>query len=353
MKFVDLEFENKVATRLSSESFSKIEESGKYLLGDYLNEFEVNFAHDQGVSHAACVKNATDALYMTFKLLECEKRTIIVPSFGAYPTVIAAIQAGAGKIIAAPVDETLTLNLENVDVPKDSIIVPVNLFGNVASSPTISHAAKSTDSIIVEDCAQSTGLSFREDSFVAIHSFYPTKPLGCRGDGGAIISNDESFIKKCRNSRFYGLDDGVIRSWGFNSRMDEWQSSFLSKKIKYYRLNNETRRKNAKLILEKSRESVKYNENCVFHQLVILFANRDNVKKSFDESGIPTMIHYPKMLHDMPWLYDKVEFVETKRVSDHVLSLPVGPHLTDYDVALISSFLNSYQHEVIKFDEIS
>jgi dTDP-4-amino-4,6-dideoxygalactose transaminase len=352
MKFVDLEFENRQAAKLARKNFDKIEKTGKYLLGNYLDKFEEDFAIDQNVNSAACVKNATDALYMTFKLLECEKRTIIVPGFGAYPTVVSAIQAGAKKIIAAPVDDSLTLDLTNVDVPKDSIIVPVHLFGNRASSPSIIHVANATNSTIIEDCAQSTGLEKMPESFAAIHSFYPTKPLGCRGDGGAIISNDEKFIQLCKKSRFYGLNDGTIDSWGYNSRMDEWQSAFLLEKIKIYRHNNESRKINAKCILEGCIESVAYTTDCVFHQLVTLWQNRDDVQKSLERHEIPTMIHYPKMLCDMPWLEGKVKFLECKRVADYVLSLPVGPHLGEKDLTRISSSLYELKNLSCEFDNV-
>ena len=351
MKFVDLYVENEVAARNCIDDFLKIEKSGKYLLGEFLHNFEINFAEDQSSKAAACVKNATDALYMTFKLLECEKRTVVVPAFGAYPTVIAAIQAGAGNIIAAPVDDSLTLDLSNVDVPRDSIIVPVHLFGNSASS-NIADIAKHTDSIIIEDCAQSTGIEKMPESFAAIHSFYPTKPLGCRGDGGAIISNDLSFIERCKKSRFYGLDDGRIESWGFNSRMDEWQASLLSQKIKYYRNNNESRRRNAKSILGDDVKSIRYSSDCVFHQLVIMWKDRDSIARELEGLGIPTMIHYPRMLCEMPWLNGKVKFLNCKPVSKHVLSLPVGPHLVADDIEKIKSAVVKFKDQVVKFDDI-
>lgn len=337
MKFVDLNFENKESANLSLLSFQEIENSGKYLLGDFLEKFELEFSKDQQIQAVSCVKNATDALYMTFKLLECDKRTIIVPAFGAYPTVVAAIQAGAKTIIAAPIDSRMTLDITNIDVPKDSIIVPVHLYGNHAEMSHIEQIAKDTNGVIVEDCAQSTGIKKSSDSFAAIHSFYPTKPLGCRGDGGAIISNDSDFIEKTKRSRFYGLNEGTIEMWGFNSRMDEWQAAFLIEKLKHYRHNNEVRRKNYQSITERKSVGITYTDDCVFHQFVMRVKDRNKVQEILTQQGIPTMIHYPKMLCDMPWLKDHVEFIKTRRVSDEVISLPIGPHLSESDVQIISS----------------
>ena len=245
----------------------------------------------------------------------------------------------------------MTLDISNIEVPKDSIIVPVHLYGNHTEMSHIEKIAADTNSIVIEDCAQSTGLEKSKFSFAAIHSFYPTKPLGCRGDGGAIISDDSDFLEKCKKSRFYGLNHGEIESWGFNSRMDEWQSSFLIEKLKYYRLMNEKRRENAKKYL-KFGSSVSYSSDCVFHQYVNLFFDRSIVINRLNSLGISTMIHYPKMLCDMPFLLDKVKFIKCKRIADHVLSFPVGPHLSTSDVERISNSIRLVSDGRMDFEEI-
>ena len=215
MKFVDLKFENSNASKNSKNNFSAIEKSGKYLLGEFLETFENNFSKDQNKSYCIGVKNATDALSIAFKVLGSENKTVIVPQFGAYPTVMAAIQSNAKKIIAAPIDERLCLNLDNVEVPKNSIIVPVNLFGNEANLEKIRKIADETKSFIVEDCAQSTGLPDNNFSDISIHSFYPTKPLGSKGDGGALLTNNADWASLFKKIRFYGLSSGSIETWGF------------------------------------------------------------------------------------------------------------------------------------------
>jgi dTDP-4-amino-4,6-dideoxygalactose transaminase len=353
MKFVDLEFENKNSFELVKKSFQSIENSGKYLLGENLEKFEINFSKDQGYNYAIGVKNATDALYMSMVALNAKEKTVIVPGFGAYPTVVAAIQANAKKIIAAPVDESLTICLDHVEVPKESIIIPVNLFGNECDLNKIREIADSTNSVILEDCAQSTGIPNQKKATISIHSFYPTKPLGCRGDGGAVLTNDEELFKRIKKSRFYGLNEiGEIDCWGFNSRMDEWQSSFLSEKLKFYRNHNETRRQNAQKYSNHFDSTIRWTKNCVYHQFVILCANRNEIKEKFDVAGVPTMIHYPKMLKDMPYLKDLIQFVECKNVANHVLSIPVGPHLSEEDILKICEMLSSIKGEIIEFQEI-
>jgi dTDP-4-amino-4,6-dideoxygalactose transaminase len=353
MKFVDLEYENKDATDLCSEDFLSIQKSGKYLLSDFLSKFETSFSLDQGVQYSIGVKNATDALYMCFSLLGASNRTIIVPQFGAYPTVVAALQSGAKRIIAAPINNRLTLDLSNADVPRGSIIVPVHLFGNHTDMDHIVDVARATDSVIIEDCAQSTGLKKSEHSIAAVHSFYPTKPMGCRGDGGAILTDSEDLFQSCKKSRFYGLNTaGEIDAWGFNSRLDEWQSAFLIRKMRYYKDLNAVRQKNASRYMKVVSPGIRYTNNCVYHQYVILTRNRDAVKNLFDQSGIPTMIHYPRMLSDMSFLTGKVDFIPCKRVSDYVLSLPVGPHLTDDNVNFIEQHLRENRNNVIQYEEI-
>lgn len=353
MKFLDLQEENKESSAEFVNFYQEIEKSGKYLLGDFLLSFEKEFAKDQQVKHAVCVKNATDALYIVFSILGAESKTIILPQFGAYPTVMAALQAKAKNIIAAPVDERLTLDLRNIDVPENSIIVPVHLFGNQAEMKHIEEIAKRTKSLIVEDCAQSTGVQKFESSIAAIHSFYPTKPLGCRGDGGAILTNDSALEDKCRKARFYGLDEfGYVSSWGFNSRMDEWQAAFLLCKIKHYRNLNMIRQSTAKKYNMFLPNHIVRDENCVYHQYVVLLNERDTVKKLLEEKGIPTMIHYPRMLSDMPFLQDKVQFSACKNIAKHILSLPVGPHIKELDAEKIILSLESLKDYVIDFNAI-
>ena len=118
MKFVDLGFGNKHAARHLSEKYSFIEETGHYLLGSNLIKFEEIFALDQKSTFCIGVKNATDALAIVFRILGASEKTIVVPQFGAYPTVIAALQAGSKSIIAAPVNEKYCLDLKSVDIPK-------------------------------------------------------------------------------------------------------------------------------------------------------------------------------------------------------------------------------------------
>lgn len=353
MKFVDLEYENRDSCTDSISRIKEIRESGKYLMGKNTDELESVFSVDQGYQSCVLVKNATDALAMTFAHLNARERTIIVPQFGAYPTVMAALQAGAKNIIACSVDETMTIDISSVDVPRGSIIVPVNLYGNSCDMPTIKRVADlAEDCTIVEDCAQSTGIKNSGLSDYVIHSFYPTKPMGCMGDGGAILTNDKESAEKLRRNRFYGLgSDGLIETWGINSRIDEWQAAHLLSKVKYYRNMNEIRRANAKKYSEYE-SGIKYTEDCIYHQYVELYSDRDSVRDFFNRLGIPAMIHYPRMLIDMPHLAQKVKFTDCKRVSEHVLSLPVGPHLTNEELELVGSTIQKVSDRRLAYEEI-
>lgn len=356
MKFVDLSYENSRATRNVTDAYTKIDESGHYLLGPCLKSFEAKFALDQEAMHCIGVKNATDALAIVFKLLNCQERTVIVPQFGAYPTVMAALQVGSKQIIAAPIDEKYCIDLSSLDVPKNSIIVPVNLFGNESNLEQLNQIADSKNCSIVEDCAQSTGIPRKKYKNVvaSVHSFYPTKPLGSRGDGGAILTDSEDLAIAARKARFYGLNEGVIDSWGFNSRMDEWQSAFLSSKIEYYREMNETRRRNALTFNTSLGIEIEETQSkgCVFHQYVTLWRDRDRVQRALSDLGIPTMVHYPKLISDMPFLRDKIIKMPCKRVNDRILSLPVGPHLSIEEVDKISKTLKGMRDEAISFEEV-
>ena len=126
--------------------------------------------------------------------------------------------------------------------------------------------------------------------------------------------------------------------------MDEWQSAFLLEKIKYYRVNNSIRQKNAKFILQNYDCGIEYTENCVFHQLAIICSNRGKTAERLAANRIPTMIHYPKMLVDMPHFQEKIVFSTTNfRVSDNIISLPVGPHLTTNEMTRICKVIREIQ----------
>lgn len=354
MKFIDLENENKIAVKNCKAGFAAIESSGKYLLGDKLKQFENDFANDQNVSYAIGVKNATDALYMSFKALNAKDRSVIVPNFGAYPTIIAAMQADAGTIIVAPVDNSLTICLDEISIPNNSIIVPVHLFGNKANIENIHNNVLGKNCDIIEDCAQSTGLVKSQHSIIAIHSFYPTKPLGSRGDGGAILTNDKTLFTYFKKARFYGTNEhGLIDSWGFNSRLDEWQSCFLSSKIQYYRKMNKIRQDHATSFRKFLDFGIDYSSDCVYHQYVTFWNNRERVIKKFNDHNIPTIIHYPKMIYDMPHISKYISRYNKQNISEHILSLPVGPHLNNDNVKKICNVLEELKNDAIRFEEIS
>lgn len=334
MKFVDLSYENRLARINSRTRFHEIETSGHYLLGQQLEEFESRFSAHRGLRSCVGVKNATDALTLTFDVL-CQRGflTAVLPGFGAYPTVVAALNSGFDRVVIAPVDGSLCLDLSKIEVPKRSVIVPVFLYGNVPNMKSIRSIAGITDSVIVEDRAQATGVGLDFDSLAEIHSFYPTKPCGSMGDGGAIVSNDEDLCKSIRTASRYGMEDGLLVSRGCNSRMDEWQAAFLNEKLSLYEKMNEARRCHAKRYSSFD-DSIEWHADCVFHQYVSLWDDNGTVVKELSKRGIPTMIHYPHMLRDMPLLKSSlVEFCDgDDRPCDHVVSLPVGPHLTQDNV---------------------
>jgi len=159
--------------------------------------------------------------------------------------------------------------------------------------PKIIQYGKDHNHIIVEDCAQSTGSGSGNKSHFSIFSFYPTKPLSAMGDGGMICSNNT--IDYCRSARFYGVDENIL---GINSRMDEFQAAIVRVKIPYlHELNN--RRKKIAKFYKTFVDGITVNSNCVYHQFVVRFKNRDQIIKN-----IPYMIHYPKHVNELLLKYN-------------------------------------------------
>ena len=344
MKFLDLCPDNRLAR--FQKRFRQIEESGIYLFGAQLAELEQTFPPSVGFKYGIAVKNATDALTMLLSelLRKNPDKTVICPNFTAYPTAV-AIKNNTDKIYYVDVDESLTIDVNKLPDIEDAIVVAVNLFGNNANLPALRRYCNVNNSILIEDCAQSTGSEVlpRVSDF-AVYSFYPTKPLGSMGDGGMICFNEEKLVEIFKTMRFYGQEGDKIAGFGVNSRMDEWQCAVVLEKMSDYRLQNTKRQwiaRQYELLMDgfnvKPSNCIKVHTNCVYHQFPVLYRNRTKALAELKKRGIPYLIHYPWHIPDMPVLrgiHNKVGF----RVNDRIVSLPAHPHLTVNEMMIINKF---------------
>lgn len=341
MKFNDLKYQNKI------DPLVDVFDSGVYLFGEKLKELEEKFPKSIGMRNGVGVKNATDGLYLVLKFLyDCGYENIFLPNFTANATAVAARNV-TDNLYYVDVDKSFTIDVDRIPIFRKSVVVAVNLFGNNANLEKLRRLCDYHDSVLVEDCAQSTGSELKERvSDYAIYSFYPTKPLGSMGDGGMICSGNFD-LGYFDSMRFMGQDDmGMCWRVGINSRLDEFQSAVILSKMNIYRGWNLMRQ----MIAERYKKIVRgihVHTNCVYHQFPLLLSNRDLAIKMLNERGIPYMIHYPYHITDQEVLAGKNKHEVGFRINDKILSLPIHACMIESEIQQVEEFLND-----IKQDEI-
>jgi len=333
-------------------AISGVVESGFFILGENVRKFESEFSKYCSVNHGAGVASGTDALKIA--LLACGVRygdEVITTPLSAIATSFSITHIGATPVFV-DVDETYNIDVNKIEEninKKTKAILPVHLYGNPCDMDVILEIAKKHDLKVIEDASQAHGAEYKGKKVggladAAAFSFYPTKNLGCYGDGGIILTNDEEIAERAFLLRNYGQTkryEHTIR--GFNSRLDEIQAAVLLVKLKHLDEWNDARRKNAKLYIKLldgstvitpiEREYVKH----VYHQFVIRTEQRDKLKKFLESNGVLTDIHYPKPIYMQKAYADlgikSMPIVEgfTKKI----LSLPIYPELKKEQIETI------------------
>ncbi len=328
-------------------------ESGWYILGEEVRAFEAEFAAFVGVRHCIGVANGTDALALALRACGVAPGDeVITVSHSAVATVAAIEQIGAIPVLCDIEPESRCLNpdmLPELLTEKTRAVIPVHIFGHPANIEAICAFAKKNNLKVVEDCAQAHGArcgSRMVGSFgdVAAFSFYPTKNLGAIGDGGGIVTDNESIAENAKILRQYGWKERYVSSIaGLNSRLDELQASILRVKLKY--LDTDNTRRNAiadaydRAFLGTSLGLPHRSRGMThaMHLYVIEHDNRDDLKQYLLSRGIQAAIHYPLAIHQQPAYSTRSirgadKLPVTEQVYRRILSLPMYPELSDGDV---------------------
>lgn len=345
-------------------------ESGFYVLGQEVQRFEQEFAEYCGSKFAIGVGSGTDALQLALMASGVSRgdEVITVPNT-AVPTVTAISSIGAQPVFVDidPVYYTLDPDLlENAITKKTKAIIPVHIYGQAANIDIIVKIAKLHSIPVIEDACQAHGASCyigkktkkKAGSIgdLGCFSFYPTKNLGAYGDGGMIVTDDESMAQKIKMLRNYGQEDRYHhRIKGINSRLDELHAAILRIKLKELDNKNEIRRKKAGLytehlknydiILPKEAEYARH----VYHLYVIRIPDRDALQKHLLKHNIQTLIHYPVPVHMQEAYSDlnclKGSFPASENISREILSLPLYPEIEDKDIIYVcENIISFYEH---------
>jgi dTDP-4-amino-4,6-dideoxygalactose transaminase len=344
--FVSLEYQNKLIHNEFIVGTKKILDSNSFLLGHYLKEFESSYANYLGVKNVIGVANGTDALEISLRSLGLDENTLVcIPAYTFAATGIAVLRAGF-KLMFSDIDPR-TGNLSVASLKelkrKPDVIIGVSLFGRSLDFELL-RWCDSNQIKLVEDSAQSHGSS-RGLAWDDVHpevcatSFYPTKNLGCFGDGGAVIVNNEQLVENITRLRNYGgLKKYEHRQYGFNSRLSEIQALALLLKVEHLDKWNMERINLAshyyKLLLEVEEvelPKVNFDGTNVFHLFPILYNKRDHLRTFLQINGVETGIHYPEPLHEMGIFINNyikdATLINAEKWARNNLTLPIYPGL--------------------------
>jgi len=373
VKFLDVAAINERFLEAFHNDITEVVQSGRALLGQQTQKFEEEFAEYCHTTHCVGVANGLDALWLTLmakKILEgwTENDEVIVPEHTFIATVQAVVRAGLKPILAPVSNDDYLLDvsqLTSIFSSKTRAILPVHLYGKMADMNSIATFAAQHNLFILEDSAQAHGAQYAGhpagDRFwqgAAAYSFYPGKNLGALGDGGAMVTNDESLANCVRQLANYGSSTKYHHEYmGINSRLDELQAAFLRHKLRSLQEDNKKRRKIARRYLTEIRNpliSLPYPTldlsqklESVFHIFPIFSQHRTRLQEHLQEGYIETLIHYPIPIHKQQCIRhfwrDENDFLTAEQLANEELSLPISPVLSDEHVTRVIRALNTFE----------
>ncbi|MCR5651516.1 MAG: DegT/DnrJ/EryC1/StrS family aminotransferase [Lachnospiraceae bacterium] len=336
--------------------------SGWYVLGKEVEAFEKEFASYIGSRYSAGVANGLDALSLAFRALGIgEGDEVIVQANTYIASVMGITMNGATPVFVEP-DEYFGIDPKEVEAAvteRTKAVLAVHLYGLSCDMEKITGICKKHGLKLVEDCAQSHGSKFNGQmtgtfADIGCFSFYPSKNLGCFGDGGAVVTDNEEYLKKIKMLRNYGsakryYNDEV----GVNSRLDELQAGLLRVKLGHLDELNEERDRIAKAYLEGIKNPAvtlpRIREGCnhTWHQFVIRCGTRDELMEYLKKKEIGTIIHYPVPPH-LQKAYGclnkkKGDFPISEAMADEVLSLPMYNGMTGEEIKTVIDAINSFK----------
>lgn len=335
---------------------------GQYVLGEQVARFEDEFAHYCGAGHCVGVGSGLDALTLILRALDIGPGDeVIVPAMTFAATWLAVSSVGATPVPVEPTEGGFNIDPRAVAAsvtPRTCAILPVHLYGEPAPMATLAEIAARRGLALIEDAAQAHGARHAGSRVgnlgnAAAFSFYPGKNLGALGDGGAVVTSDAGLAERVRRLRNYGS----VRKYhheerGSNSRLDELQAALLRVKLRHLDAWNEARRVRARRYVETLSgtdlvlPSVRSGSEPVWHLFVVRSTRRDALQAHLAAHGVDTVIHYPVPPHLQP-AYGDLGFrpgvlPRTETLAREVLSLPMGPTLTDAQQAAVVSAVVSF-----------
>lgn len=348
MQFIDLAAQQARIKPQIDANIQKVLSHGQYILGPEVAELEDKLAAYCGAKHCIGVANGTDALQIALMALGVGAgEEVITPGFTYIATAETVALLGAKPVYVDIVEQTYNLDpakLEAAITPRTKAIVPVSLYGQCADFDAVNAIAARHNLPVIEDAAQSFGASYKGRksgslTTVSCTSFFPSKPLGCYGDGGAVFTDDDNLAAVIRQIARHGQDRRYhhIRI-GVNSRLDTLQAAILLPKLAILEEEIGLRGRVAAVYaqeLDKAGIAAPFVEShniSAYAQYTVRVKNRDAVQTALKAAGIPTAVHYPIPLNKQPAVASDAVLPVGDWVAEEVLSLPMHPYITEEQV---------------------
>lgn len=356
--FLDLGLLHQTISEPLKAAFSRVFDSGCFIMGPELALFESEFAQYCEVKHCIGVGNGLDAIYLLLRAYGLGPGDeIIVPSNTFIATWLAVTSCGASPVPVEPCDDTFNIDpakIEEAITSRTKAIIPVHLYGQPADMDPINAIARKHNLVVIEDAAQAHGARYKGRragglGHAAATSFYPGKNLGALGDGGAVLTNDTSIAEKVRLLRNYGSPVKYQHDVaGGNSRLDELQAAFLRVKLRSLDVWNDQRRVVAEYYSRHLYDTglvipfVPDYVEPVWHLYVVRSKNRETLQKELERHNVSTVIHYPTPPHLQPTYQEYADYPlpVAEQMANEVLSLPMSPMLSKKDLVHVVAIIH-------------
>jgi dTDP-4-amino-4,6-dideoxygalactose transaminase len=357
--FLNLKAQYKEHKSEIDEAITRVVDNQYFILGNELKTFETNFASYLGVKYACGVNSGTDALVLALKVLGIGRGDeVITPTLSFIATTLAITEVGATPVFVDSDTDTYQIDVSLIEkkiTSKTKAIIPVHLYGAPCEIDKIMEIANRHSLRVIEDACQAHGTLYKSQMAgtfgdIGVYSFYPGKNLGCYGDGGAMVTNDEEIYKKMISIRNYGQTVKYHHeTLGVNSRLDEIQAAILDVKLKHLDGWNDKRRviakKYNKEIKRLKTQRIISNGISNYHVFSVIIEERDNFIKELDNQGIKTIIHYPIPIH-LQNCYSSLGYAEgsfpvAEKIAKSIVSLPMYPELNISDQEVIIKTINN------------
>lgn len=344
-------------------AYQRVMQSGWYILGEETEAFEKEYAEYCHAKYCVGLGNGLEALHLILRAWDIGAGDeVIVPSNTYIASWLAVSYAGATPIPVEPDIHTYNLDphkIESAITKRTRAIMPVHLYGQIANLPAIMEVAKKHKLKVIEDAAQAHGALFNDRPAgyygdAAAWSFYPGKNLGALGDAGAVTTNDSELNQKIKMLRNYGSQIKYQHEYkGYNSRLDPLQAAFLRAKLPYLDAWNQRRKVVAEKYLNALQDvksitlpQVVEQSRPSWHLFVIRHSQRTQLQNHLQQAGIDTLIHYPVPPH-LSKAYAEFnkkagDFPIAEEIANTALSLPIGPHLSEEQVAVVIEAIRKF-----------